>query len=42
MIAKERDPSEHSDVNKFTIAGAKAEKQMAFYLKGQETLLHPV
>ena len=33
MIAKERDPSEHSDVDKFANAGAKAEKQMAFYLK---------
>ena len=33
MIRKERDPGEHPETDKFAIAGAKAEKQMAFYLK---------
>lgn len=33
MIIKERDPREHVDADKFSLAGAEAEKQMAFYLR---------
>jgi len=33
MICKERDTREHPETDKFSIAGAKAEKQMAFYLR---------
>lgn len=33
MICKERDPGEHPENDKFAVAGAKAEKQMAFYLR---------
>ena len=33
MICKERNPSEHPEHDKFADAGAKAEAQMAFYLK---------
>ena len=33
MICKERDEHEHPDHDKFSAAGAKAEEQMAFYLK---------
>ena len=33
MILKERDPREHLDTDKFSLAGADAEKQMAFYLR---------
>ncbi len=33
MIVKERDSREHLDNDKFSLAGADAEKQMAFYLR---------
>lgn len=33
MICKERDKHEHPDHDKFSAAGAKAEEQMAFYLR---------
>ena len=33
MICKERVPSEHHELGKFSEAGAKAEQQMAFYLR---------
>ncbi len=33
MIIKERNPEEHGETDKFSVAGAKAEEQMAFYLK---------
>lgn len=33
MIVKERIPTEHPNADKFAAAGAKAEEQMAFYLK---------
>lgn len=33
MILKDRDPREHADNDPFAIAGAKAEVQMAFYLR---------
>ncbi len=33
MIVKERDTQEHPDTDKFSLAGAEAEKQMAFYLR---------
>ncbi|MBG88112.1 MAG: hypothetical protein CMO80_14585 [Verrucomicrobiales bacterium] len=33
MISKERNADEHSDEDKFSKAGAKAEEQMAFYLR---------
>ena len=33
MICKERDKREHTDNDKFSQAGAKAEEQMAFYLR---------
>jgi hypothetical protein len=33
VIAKERNAAEHPDPDKFTAAGAKAEEQMAFYLR---------
>ena len=33
MICKERNPSEHPEHDKFSEAGAKAEAQMAFYLR---------
>jgi hypothetical protein len=32
MICKERNPEEHPEKDKFSLAGAEAEKQMAFYL----------
>lgn len=33
MICKDRNPDEHEDSGKFAAAGAKAEEQMAFYLR---------
>ena len=33
MIWKERDKREHPDIDKFALAGGKAEEQMAFYLR---------
>lgn len=33
MLLKERNPKEHQDIDKFAVAGAKAEEQMAFYLR---------
>lgn len=33
MIIKERNPEEHRETDKYSVAGAKAEEQMAFYLR---------